>query len=328
LRKTLPFLLLLVLIPIAYFGVRDLLTANITKAGVSKSTGFGKVNPDFFAVFEDRPALRLFERALSEAKKQPGVVDVMKPDYDVQILYSNGREKRLHLWLHPERPAGSLMDVTNTSTIYTLPEDIAGRIQELLRPYTAQRPDHADQPTDGEPDPARGETSALPAEDPDAGGQVPDYRSAGIFALVIGDAPIRIGAWEDETDLDAILGPPAEMTVRLLENADTHTGSYVKNMVYDGLQLELFSPGQNGETFWIMAMKASKEGYRTTREIEVGSTRDDLLIAYPEISLAPDGRTDPDNAAYVLSDEMSEYYLQFEVADGRVAEIQLYRLIP
>jgi hypothetical protein len=99
-------------------------------------------------------------------------------------------------------------------------------------------------------------------------------------------------------------------------------------MDYDGLQLELFSPKQNGETFWIRSMKASGEGYRTTREIAVGSPLKEMLEAYPEIGMAPDGRTDPDNAAYVMTDEMGELHLRFEVADGRVAEIQVYRVLP
>jgi hypothetical protein len=333
LRKTVPLLLLLVLIPVAYFGFRDLFTANIKKVSVSKSTGFGKVNPNFFAVFDDRPALRLFERALAKAEKQPGIVDAVEPHYDVEIHYSNGRTKGLHLWLFPESSAGSIMHVTSTSTIYTLPKDIAGELIELLEPYATQLPDErrdsadADQSADEKPDPARGESSALPSEDPDAS-QPPDYRSASIFSLVAGDTPISIGAWDNEVDLESILGPPASQTVEVLENADTHTGSFLKKMDYDELRLELFSPKQNGETFWILSMKASGEGYRTTREIAVGSPLKEMLEAYPEIVMAPDGRTDPDNAAYVMTDEMGELYLRFEVADGRVAEIQVYRVLP
>jgi hypothetical protein len=272
-------------------------------------------------VFEDRPALNLFRRVVSRAIKLPGIVDVAHPDYDAEIRYSNGRTTGLHLWLHPKGTAASIMYVDDTHTMYRVPEDIAGELFKRLQPY-------AEQPANERSGPVGEEPSALPSEDPDAGGSVPEYRGAGVFSLVAGDTPIAPGAWDHEIDLEAILGPPVGQDVEVLENADTHTGSFVKKMEYDGLRLELFSPKQNGETFHILSMKASGEGYRTTRDIAVGSTLDDLLLAYPEVRMAPDGRTDPANAAYEMSDELSERFLRFEVADGRVAEIHLYRVLP
>lgn len=321
-RKAFPLLLLLVLIPFAYHGCKYLFTPNIAKAGISKSTGFGKVNPDFFAVFEDRPTLNLFRRALEKAEKQPVLVDAVDPHYDVEIRYPDGRAKGLHLWLFPEVAAGSIMDVTNTSTIYTLPPDIARELTERLKPYADPSPDEPQ-------DPADAEQSVPSSEVPDAPEPAPEpaFGDADIFSLVIRDVPIPIGAWDNEIDPEAILGAPVSQTVETLENADTLTGSFLKRMDYDGLRIELFSPKQNGETFWILSMKAIKEGYRTPKNIEVGSSLEDLLTAYPEIGMAPDGRTDPGNAAYAMSDEMGDRYLQFEVTNGRVAEIHLYRLI-
>ena len=54
-KKILPLLLLFVLVPFVYHGAYYLFNPTITKVGVSLSTGFGKVNPDFFAVFEEWP---------------------------------------------------------------------------------------------------------------------------------------------------------------------------------------------------------------------------------------------------------------------------------
>ena len=334
-RKALSLLLLLAVIPVAYFGVRDLLTASITKAGVSKSTGFGKVNPDHLAMFEDRPTLRLFERALAKAEKFPGIADVADPHFDVELLYSNGRVRGLHLWLIPEGVAGSIMDVTNTGTIYELPRDIVADLIALLEPYAEQAKDgerdsaQAEMPAlpTEEPDLADGEPPAIPVDDPDAG-EPPACRDASVFSLVAGDIPISIGAWDNEIDLEALLGRPVAQTVEALENADTHTGSYVKKMSYAGLELELFSPKQNGETFWIMSIGLTGNGYRTTREIAVGSTLEELLLSCPEIGMVQDGRTDTGNAAYEMSDELNERFLRFEVADGRVAEIRVYRMLP
>jgi hypothetical protein len=324
--------MLIALIPAIWFGIRDRPTPNLTYVGVSGSTDSGKVNPDFIAAFEDRPTLRLFERAVSRAEKQPGDVIARTPDFDAELRYSDGSVKGLHLWLSPASSAGSIMDVRDTGTMYKLPKDMAIDLIRLLEPYMKQTPDAEQAPDakpfpDAERVPAAGDPAPLPSADPDAD-KPPAYRDASIFSIVARDMPITIGVWEDEMDLEAILGPPVAQTVDVLgDNADTHAGSYVKKMVYDGLQLEWFSPKQNGETYWIMSISVNGDGYRTTREIAVGSPLAKVLEAYPEIGMAPDGRTDPDNAAYVLSDELSGRFLQFEVADGRVAEIRVYRML-
>jgi len=317
LKKILPLLLLFVLVPFVYHGANYLFNPTIAKVGVSLSTGFGKVNPDFFAVFEDRPTLKLFKLAVSKAEKQPGIVDVAQPEYDVEMVYANGHTEGLHMWLHPEGTAGAIMYVTNTETIYTLPEDIAGRLVELLAPFLAgeSEPDGQSEPADDS------------LEDDDATESTTDGISLNDFSIKVNDSIIALHAWDHEVNLEDVLGPPAAQSVEVLENADTLTGSFVKRLDYDGLHLELFSPKQNGETFWIMSMKVSGKGYLTPRGIGVGSTLEELKNAYPAIEMAPDGRTDPRNAAYWITDE-GYNHLQFEVQEGVVAEIQIYHLIP
>jgi hypothetical protein len=44
-------------------------------------------------------------------------------------------------------------------------------------------------------------------------------------------------------------------------------GEFKKRIKYDGLQIELFSPKQNGKEFWIMTIEITKKGYKTSGEL-------------------------------------------------------------
>lgn len=148
------------------------------------------------------------------------------------------------------------------------------------------------------------------------------------FSLSIGDTYITLHDREDNINLEVILGVPVTQTIEKLENADTYTGSLIKKLSFDGLHIELFSPKQEGEAFWVMSMHVFKKGYRTPEGIEVGSTLEEVKTAYPDIEMTLDGRTDPENGAYEIHDEMQLNFLQFEVKGGLVSEIKFYSLLP
>lgn len=125
-------LALLSLLAVAYYDFQSNYT--VTQVSVSKSKGFGGVNPDFFAVFEDKPAIKLFQRGLSEASRLPGIVDIGPGDYDLEVVYLSGRMEGFHLWPgEPGRKSG-LMKVTNTHCLCSIPEDITDQLLDLLKP--------------------------------------------------------------------------------------------------------------------------------------------------------------------------------------------------
>jgi hypothetical protein len=150
------------------------------------------------------------------------------------------------------------------------------------------------------------------------------------FALSINDTFINLRDWDYEANIEELLGAPISQEIEEIEGAGQLTGSFIKKIEYDGLQFELFSPMQNGKDFWIMTMETSKKGYKTSKGIEIGNTVDEIKDAYPNISIALDGRTDPNNCAYALNNEdsMDYSYLQFEVKDGLVSLMKIFYLIP
>jgi len=148
------------------------------------------------------------------------------------------------------------------------------------------------------------------------------------FSINIQDTLLGLRGWDNEIDLASLLGPPITEQITTLENADTFTGSFLKEATYPGLDMHLFSPKENGKTFWIMNMKLSNATWITAKGLRVGMSLDDLKKAYPEIPLALDGRTDPDNCAYEIANRNTYEYARYEVKDGIIRAISIYHEIP
>jgi len=186
-------------------------------------------------------------------------------------------------------------------------------------PPPAERAE-AGQAAEEPPEHKADEPSGEAAEEPASGG-----RDAGgepsVFSLKIGDAVISIGDWDDKVDLEAILGPPSEEEVIRLENADTHTGSFLKKLKYDGLEIDLFSPSDNGKTFWILEMRVSKEGIPTAAGIGIGSTLDEALEAYPGMESVSNIRDD--DQVYRLYSHSQYEYVEVVVRDGVVKALNV-----
>lgn len=144
------------------------------------------------------------------------------------------------------------------------------------------------------------------------------------FSLIISDQYISVKEWDNEINLEEILGKP-------ISQEDTVTGSgYTefckKNLEFDGLQITLYSPKSNCQTFWIQEMDVSKKGVKSLKGIEVGDTVEEVKKIYPDINNNADGRIDPDNTIYDIQDEDNNY-LHFEIKEGIVDGIKVFRLI-
>lgn len=74
--------------------------------------------------------LALSSSLMIGCSKEEGAVDMAEGDYD--------REEGFHLWLSKEFPKGTVMDVKNTHTIYTLSRTDTKAMQELINIEHAQ----------------------------------------------------------------------------------------------------------------------------------------------------------------------------------------------
>ncbi len=159
---------------------------------------------------------------------------------------------------------------------------------------------------------------------------MPEQDAINEFSLLVGTKYISLKDWDYEADIQNVLGEPLKETQEVLgSGADTHAGSIIKTQEYEGLSLKLFSPKQNGKEFWVLQMFVNSDRYKTYREITVGTDINQLKQAYPETTIKLDGRTDPNNCAYVFNlGNMDGRYIRFEVADGIIKEIDFYFKIP
>ncbi|MDQ3142538.1 MAG: hypothetical protein M3Q56_09875 [Bacteroidota bacterium] len=147
------------------------------------------------------------------------------------------------------------------------------------------------------------------------------------YAIVVNNQSIPIHGWDYNYNFSKLFGTPLEeKVVQLGDGADTHKGSYVKNIKYSGLALELFSPNQNGNAYWIKTIQWTNPKYVTPGGIKVGNSVTELKEKYPKIPQVLDGRTDPQNCAYEIKND--DKFLRFEVKKGMVKEIRVYVEIP
>lgn len=127
--------LTLLVVPIALMGCQtdDSDADDIVKVSVSESREIGKINTDFFGVYEDEETVDMFEELFEDAVKQDGIVDIVDPEYDIKAELANGSKKQLHLWVGEAGQRSTLMYVEDTSTIYRTSAEYTDWLIGLLK---------------------------------------------------------------------------------------------------------------------------------------------------------------------------------------------------
>ena len=105
----------------------------IFKVSISNSKGFGEVNTDFLIVFEDEETLGTFQNSITNAKKREGIVDMIDPEFDLEVIYKDGTKKEYHLWVGEKGGNSSLMNVDNTHAVYSISEEFTNQLISLIK---------------------------------------------------------------------------------------------------------------------------------------------------------------------------------------------------
>lgn len=98
----------------------------VNEVNVYGMESFSEVKEDSLVTYTDKKAIKQFKKAFSGAKKQPGVVDMADPQYKVEL-----GEKSFFLWLSQDH--GTIMDLEDTNTIYTLTNKSVKNVNNLFR---------------------------------------------------------------------------------------------------------------------------------------------------------------------------------------------------
>ena len=134
-KKIMLMALFFISVPIILMGCQtnDSDSDDIVKVSVSESREIGKINTDFFGVYEDEETVDMFEELFEDAVKQDGIVDISAPEFDIEAELENGSKKQLHLWVGEADQRSTLMYVEDTNTIYLTPAEDTNWLIELLK---------------------------------------------------------------------------------------------------------------------------------------------------------------------------------------------------
>ena len=117
--------LLFVFVVFTLFLVSGCSSKNIEKVDVYEMESFSVIKKDSLTSYTDSKVVSDFVNAFKNAKKEQGKVDMLDPEYKVEI-----GENSYYLWISEEQ--GTIMNVNDTNTIYTLSKSSAKTIKELL----------------------------------------------------------------------------------------------------------------------------------------------------------------------------------------------------
>lgn len=127
------FVLSLCILSVIVIACQSNESVNISKVSISISSGFGKVNANFFGEYEDNNTLDIFNNAFASAVKREGIVDMTEPEFDLKVIYTDGTKQGYHLWLGEKGQKSALMKVDDTHVTYAIPEEITDQLINLLK---------------------------------------------------------------------------------------------------------------------------------------------------------------------------------------------------
>ncbi|WP_442598406.1 hypothetical protein [Neobacillus sp. D3-1R] len=97
----------------------------IDQIQVYEMESFSKVKANSFIKIEDKTEINQIRNAIASAKKQPGIVDMADPEFKI-VMGKNS----YYLWI--SKDSGTIMNLNDTYTIYSLTKFSAKRVGKIL----------------------------------------------------------------------------------------------------------------------------------------------------------------------------------------------------
>ncbi|WP_332651438.1 hypothetical protein [Lysinibacillus sp. 54212] len=83
-------------------------------------------------VFNEDNNLGSVNNIIVHAEKQPGIVDMVSPEYRVNVTFTDGKESTFNLWLGEKGMKSTLMKTEESHTIYTVSEEMTDQLSYLI----------------------------------------------------------------------------------------------------------------------------------------------------------------------------------------------------
>jgi hypothetical protein len=150
-------------------------------------------------------------------------------------------------------------------------------------------------------------------------------REPNLYAIQLNDTNnLSLQQWDSTINLQHLLGKPLKQKTRKLDqNSDTFSGSCIKDVEYDGLKLQLFSPPQNGKTFWIQEIILTNDKYKTTKGVTLGDEWQRVKDSYPTLKKFPGENEN----MYYVADEGYEKSIEMEFEKNKLQKLRMYYLM-
>jgi hypothetical protein len=149
------------------------------------------------------------------------------------------------------------------------------------------------------------------------------------FSILSGGKKISLTDWVDQAELKELFGEPTYEDIEVLgSGADTFEGSFVKTVIYEGLEIKLFSPPDDGENYWVTEIKIESKRYPTPRGIRVGDPLEVVMEVYPELKKLDENQRGQEYYAYEFLVEEEYSYIHFKTVEGLIDQIDIFYLIP
>jgi hypothetical protein len=145
-----------------------------------------------------------------------------------------------------------------------------------------------------------------------------------IYGISLSGTSLHLQQWDSTISLMQQIGEPLKQKIiQLDQNSDTFAGSYIKELEYNGLKLQLFSPPQNGKTFWIQQIILLNDKYKTTRDITIGDDFEKVKQVYPTLQKFPGENEN----MYYVADEGYQKSIEMEFEKNKLKKLRMYYMM-
>ncbi|WP_228618800.1 hypothetical protein [Exiguobacterium sp.] len=114
------------------YDTNELVAEDVTEVKIAESVDFGRFQERDVLTYNELEDVKVFADMIRNAEQQPGIVNMATPEYDVEVHYQGETVDRYYVWLGDLGMPTSMMDVTDTNTVYLVPADVTDELIRLL----------------------------------------------------------------------------------------------------------------------------------------------------------------------------------------------------
>ena len=107
-------------------------TEVVTKTDIDKIVSISKSKGFDPTVFNDDKSIETFNTIFTSAVKEEGIVNMVNPEFYIDVVYSNENKQSFNLWVGEKGERSTFMNSNDTNTIYTVSEEMTDKLIDLI----------------------------------------------------------------------------------------------------------------------------------------------------------------------------------------------------